>query len=57
MFFPNSRTGGEDKFHVNCGTRSLVLSGLVNIEFVDTTSGREGDHRSLITVKVRNGNV
>ena len=56
MFFPNSRTGGKDKFHVNCGTRSLVLSGLVNIEFVDTTSGREGDH-SLITVKVRNGNV
>lgn len=38
MFFPNSRTGGKDKFHVNCGTpttKSLVLSGLVNREFVE----------------------
>ena len=38
MFFPNRTTGGKNKFHVSCGTpttRSLVLSGLINSEFVE----------------------
>ena len=38
MFVPNRRTGGKDKFCVSCGTpttRSLVLLGLINREFVE----------------------
>ena len=38
MFFPNRSTGGEDTFRVSCGTlttRSLVLFGLINKEFVE----------------------
>ena len=38
MFFPNRKTGGKDTFRVSCGlptTRSLVLFGLINREFVD----------------------
>ena len=37
MFFPNRQTGGKDKIRVSCGTpktRSLVLFGLINREFV-----------------------
>ena len=38
MFFPNRTTGGKDKLRVSCGTpttRSLVLFGLINKEFVE----------------------
>ena len=38
MFFPNRKTGGKDKFRVSCGTpttRTLVLFGLINREFVE----------------------
>ena len=38
MFVPNRMTGGKDKFLVSCGTpttRSLVLLGLINREFVE----------------------
>ena len=38
MFFPNRTTGGKDTFRVSCGTpttRSLVLFGLINKEFVE----------------------
>lgn len=38
MFFPSRRTGGKDRFGVSCGTpptRSVVLSALINKEFVE----------------------
>ena len=38
MFVPNRMTGGKDKFCVSCGTpatRSIVLFGLINREFVE----------------------
>ena len=38
MFVPSRMTEGKDKFRVSCGmptTRSLVLFGLINREFVE----------------------
>ena len=38
MVVPNRMTGGKDKFLVSCGTpttRSLVLLGLINRQFVE----------------------
>ena len=54
MFLPKRKTGGKDKLRVSCGTpttRSLVLFGLINREFVENHFAIS--RRSLL--RVRNG--
>ena len=63
MFFPIRMTGGKDKVRVNCGAptiRSLVLSGLINREFVEhhfTTVWRSLLRSEMATLKSEGGSA
>ena len=56
MFFSNRTAGGKDKFPVSCGTpttRSLVLFGLINREFIEhhfATSERSLSRSEMATL-------